>query len=508
MRIIVLVVNLERRPDRRAWIEQSIAVPAGDELVVLQAVDGRSAQGGGDGGSVTLKHHGFEFAAARGWALTATELVALEHRWKSELGYTPPDTRDLEEFYGRPVNSGELACFASHHEAWVIAAKRLGVSGRMRSDEGEEWAVVVLEDDVTVLPCPEPRLHLHRSRWLHVLDTVRREMEALQTRQIAWDLLYLGRNLHGHDRPLHATSLPGQGGGVTAAGVWAEWGGERLCRAGFSTCAHAYAVSAAGLAKLLSLSLHEQVMPVDDILPALYSEHPRQDINRHVTSLLAPRPSPWAHAPPSQRGEMDPYFCALAFCKNLVWQLESVITEPEEGGMGGGGGRDRGLLNSDITGSSLVGIAHITSECGAGQGQRRAGAGGFAVDVDDGLKAWRGGGGWGSGGVVNNGKDGGKNNECYSTRGTLLGMLSAELVVCVCCFVGLETQVRGGREGGREGGRGGRGGGVEKNAREREGERKRERERVSVVDCSWVSAVDCSWVSVVNCSWAGLAVQT
>jgi glycosyl transferase family 25 len=470
MRFLVLVLNLERRPDRREWIEQSIAVPAGDELVVLQAVDGRSSQGGGDGG-MTLKHHGFEFAAARGWALTATELVALEHRWKSELGYTPPDTRDLEEFYGRPVNSGELACFASHHAAWVIAAKRLGVSGRMRSDEGEEWAVVVLEDDVTVLPCPEPRLHLHRSRWLHVLDTVRREMEALQTRQTAWDLLYLGRNLHGHDRPLHATSPPGQGGGVTAAGVGAEWGGERVCRAGFSTCAHAYAVSAAGLAKLLSLSLHEQVIPVDDILPALYSEHPREDINRHVTSLLAPRPSPWANAPPSQRGEMDPWFCALAFCKNLVWQLESVITEPEEGGMGGGGGRDRGLLNSDITGSALVGFAHITSECGAGQGQRRAGAGGFAVDVDDGLEAWRGGGRWGGGGVVNNGKDGGGNSEpaphmgmkppphmgpCYSTRGTLLGMLSAELVVCVCCFVGLETQVTGGKEGRREGGKEGR----------------------------------------------------
>jgi hypothetical protein len=49
MRLLLLVLNVERRPDRRAWIEQSIAVPDGDELVVVQAVDGRGAQGGGDG---------------------------------------------------------------------------------------------------------------------------------------------------------------------------------------------------------------------------------------------------------------------------------------------------------------------------------------------------------------------------------------------------------------------------------------------------------------------------
>jgi hypothetical protein len=67
MRLLVLVLNLERRPDRREWIEQSVAVPAGDELVVVQAADGRltcSAQ--------ALQHHGFEFSAAPAWALTAT----------------------------------------------------------------------------------------------------------------------------------------------------------------------------------------------------------------------------------------------------------------------------------------------------------------------------------------------------------------------------------------------------------------------------------------------------
>jgi len=43
------------------------------------------------------------------------ELADLERRWRDELGYTPPDAQDLVEFYGRPINSGELACFASHH---------------------------------------------------------------------------------------------------------------------------------------------------------------------------------------------------------------------------------------------------------------------------------------------------------------------------------------------------------------------------------------------------------
>eukprot|EP00802_Teleaulax_amphioxeia_P026586 Tamp_27700.p1 GENE.Tamp_27700~~Tamp_27700.p1 ORF type:complete len:216 (+),score=42.54 Tamp_27700:2-649(+) len=197
MRLLVLVLNLERRPDRREWIEQSVAVPAGDELVVVQAADGRltcSAQ--------ALQHHGFEFSAAPAWALTATELADLELRWTNELRYTPPDSQDLKEFYGRPINSGELACFASHHAAWVMASDRLSVMKGLGSSPDssnppgqleEEWAAVVLEDDVTVLPCPEARLHLHRSRWLQVLEMVRREMEAMQTRRIAWDLLYLGR---------------------------------------------------------------------------------------------------------------------------------------------------------------------------------------------------------------------------------------------------------------------------------------------------------------------------
>ena len=32
----------------------------------------------------------------------------------------------------------------------------------------DDWISVVLEDDVTVLPCQELRMHLHRSRWLQV----------------------------------------------------------------------------------------------------------------------------------------------------------------------------------------------------------------------------------------------------------------------------------------------------------------------------------------------------
>jgi hypothetical protein len=51
--------------------------------------------------------------------------------------------------------------------AWVHAATHLGISGCMK-EAAEEWVAVVLEDDVTVLPCEDSRLHLHHARWLKV----------------------------------------------------------------------------------------------------------------------------------------------------------------------------------------------------------------------------------------------------------------------------------------------------------------------------------------------------
>ncbi len=362
-------------------MEDSLCADESDDVVFVLAADGHAARC-----SATLHHHGFEFTPSSGWALSATELVDLQCRWTDELRYSPPDEADLAEFYGRPVNSGELACFASHHAAWVTAATRLGVKGWDLETKGasvagdeEEWVAVVLEDDVTVVPCHDVRMHLHRSRWLHVWALLRAELTALKKDAVPWDLVYLGRNLHGHDSPVHNShrqlfKYP-----------------DKLCRAGFSTCAHAYVLSASGVAKLLALSLHKQVicrshttkqmvsriihpfdlhldkqvMPVDDILPALYSTHPRQDVDAHAKRLLSRTARTTSNACLHQKVDMDTSFefDALSFKEDLVWQLESL--SHEEGGVsrcvgggwgrGGRGGEVESILVSDITGSPHVG---------------------------------------------------------------------------------------------------------------------------------------------------------
>ena len=110
----------------------------------LDAADSRNCTSDG------LEYRGDRFVPMPDWALGRPELDALAKRWE-EMGLTAPDRADITEFYGREVNSGELACFASHRAAWAEAAALA---------EGE--FLMVLEDDVTPLPalsrwCPVPR---------------------------------------------------------------------------------------------------------------------------------------------------------------------------------------------------------------------------------------------------------------------------------------------------------------------------------------------------------------
>jgi hypothetical protein len=69
MRFLVLVINLDRRADRRAWMEQTLRIDEScDELSFVQAADGQSvAKGDGE-----FHHHGFHFSPMQGWALSDT----------------------------------------------------------------------------------------------------------------------------------------------------------------------------------------------------------------------------------------------------------------------------------------------------------------------------------------------------------------------------------------------------------------------------------------------------
>ena len=120
-----------------------------------------------------------------------------------------------------------------------------------------------------------------------------------------------------------------------------------MCRAGFSTCSHAYAISGKGLRKLLSLVDGDQkrrlVMPIDDFLPgaapsvavvprsedshrllstfaALYSTHPRDDVNTRMQQALLLSQS---SEDSGRRGSQNAVE-ALAFRNDdIVFQLDS-----------------------------------------------------------------------------------------------------------------------------------------------------------------------------------------
>ena len=106
-------------------------------------------------------------------------------------------------------------------------------------------------------PAPPAALHTfpikqQRSAPTHatqVWATVHSTAASLRRAAIAWDLLYLGRNRHGPDGPT-VCDAPAAGRGDGAA---------RVVRAGFSTCAHAYALTRRGAERLLALGMEAAV---------------------------------------------------------------------------------------------------------------------------------------------------------------------------------------------------------------------------------------------------------
>jgi hypothetical protein len=70
-----------------------------------------------------------------------------------------------------------------------------------------------------------------------------------------------------------------------------------LVHPGFSYCTFGYLLSAAGLRKVLGCGFERALIPVDELLPALYLDHPREDIR----SLYPKRLRAYALSPLSLR---------------------------------------------------------------------------------------------------------------------------------------------------------------------------------------------------------------
>ena len=88
-------------------------------------------------------------------------------------------------------------------------------------------------------------------------ERLRSRLARLSALDPQWDLLYLGRwALDGDDQPA----------------------GEGIVRPGYSYCTYGYLLSASGLRALLGCGFERALIPVDELFPALYLDHPRADI--------------------------------------------------------------------------------------------------------------------------------------------------------------------------------------------------------------------------------------
>jgi glycosyl transferase, family 25 len=112
---------------------------------------------------------------------------------------------------------------------------------------------VVLEDDIEFSADPAPSLTAavgHLELWAS-----------------DWDLAYLGR--WALDPESDTPVAP------------------RLVRPGYSYCTFAYMLSARGLERVLSVDYEHALIPVDELLPALYMPHPRADVRRRYPPRLS-----------------------------------------------------------------------------------------------------------------------------------------------------------------------------------------------------------------------------
>jgi glycosyl transferase, family 25 len=147
------------------------------------------------------------------------------------FGLYPWELPGSNPWWSRPLKLGEVGCAISHWMCWQQAAA-----------DGAELTLI-LEDDAVLADHFGARLQFLLTR-LWVTDP-------------HWDLLYLGRwAIDDEDRP------------VT----------EGIVRPGFSYCTFGYLLGASGLRKVLSCGFERALIPVDELLPALHMDHPREDI--------------------------------------------------------------------------------------------------------------------------------------------------------------------------------------------------------------------------------------
>jgi glycosyl transferase, family 25 len=163
------------------------------------------------------------------------------------FGIHPWEIPSDNPWWSRPLKLGEIGCAISHWMCWQQAAA-----------DGADPALI-LEDDAVLLD--------------HCAERLASRLMRLSAIDPHWDLLYLGRwPLDDED---HAVA-------------------EGIVQPGYSYCTFGYLLSASGLRTVLNCGFERALIPVDELIPALYMDHPREDIR----SLYPKRLRAYALKPP------------------------------------------------------------------------------------------------------------------------------------------------------------------------------------------------------------------
>ena len=142
------------------------------------------------------------------------------------------------EWWARPLKLGEVGCSLAHLSVWELAQKE-------NLDK-----VLILEDDVFF----DVGFQTKFEQYLNILET-----------KTSWDLFYLGR---------YRLPYPD------------EHFENDIVIPGYSHCTYAYALSKKGIKKILGCNFHRNLIPVDEYLPALYTNHPRKDIRELYPKIM------------------------------------------------------------------------------------------------------------------------------------------------------------------------------------------------------------------------------
>lgn len=155
------------------------------------------------------------------------------------FGLFPWEICSDNKWWKRPLKKGEVACSISHWLCW------------RKASETDDSLFLFLEDDVCFIPEFSLKLEIG--------------ILGLNDYDPHWNLLYLGRV------PLYPDKSAFNG----------------IVKPGYSHCTYAYILTKPAIKKILETSFEKDIIPVDEFLPAMYIDHPREDVRKRYSKILS-----------------------------------------------------------------------------------------------------------------------------------------------------------------------------------------------------------------------------